>query len=85
MVGATLQLKMLLLPVWASMLFMGFLSVVGMEPTEGDKSDSDYPPNTEPPPSSSGSNCSEMTLKLEFKTKTVEHGKNMFVKLVDML
>ncbi|KAF3854410.1 hypothetical protein F7725_022465 [Dissostichus mawsoni] len=73
MVGATLQLKMLLLPVWASMLFMGFLSVVGMEPTEGAKSDSEYPPNTEPPPSSSGSNCSEMTLKLEFKTKTVEH------------
>ncbi|KAA8590535.1 hypothetical protein FQN60_014469 [Etheostoma spectabile] len=72
----TLQLKMLLLPVWASMLLgllVGFVPVVGMELTEGAKSDFDHTPNTEPLPSSSGSNCSQLTLKLEFSSKVVEH------------
>ena len=78
---------MLLLPVWASVLLgllMGFLPVVGMEPTGGSKSESDHTPNTEPLPSSSGSNCSQMTLKLEFSTKVVEHGEKKLLRLVDM-
>uniref|UniRef100_A0A8C2YXR5 Membrane-bound transcription factor site-1 protease n=1 Tax=Cyclopterus lumpus TaxID=8103 RepID=A0A8C2YXR5_CYCLU len=67
---------MLLLPVWASMLLgllSGFLPVVGMEPMGGAKLNSDHAPNTEPLPSSSGSNCSDLTVKLEFSTKVVEH------------
>lgn len=78
---------MLLLPVWASMLLgllMGFVPVVGMEPTEGAKSDFDHAPNTEPLPSSSGTNCSQLTLKLEFSSKVVEHGKKKLFKLVDI-
>lgn len=71
--------KMLLLPVWASMLLgllVGFLPLVGMEPTGGAKSGSDHATNSEPLPSSSGSNCSsQLTLKLEFSSKVVEHGK----------
>lgn len=76
-----------LLPVWASMLLgllVGFLPLVGMEPTEGAKSGSDHGPNPEPLPSSSGSNCSQLTLKLEFSSKVVEHGKKKMFKLVDM-
>lgn len=70
---------MLVLPVWASMLLgllVGFLPLVGMEPTGGAKSGSSgHATNQEPLPSSSGSNCSELTLKLEFSSKVVEHGK----------
>lgn len=69
---------MLLLPVWASMLLgllVGFLPLVGMEPTGDTKSGSESAPNPEPLPSSSGSNCSELTLKLEFSSKVVENGK----------
>ncbi|KAE8295892.1 Membrane-bound transcription factor site-1 protease [Larimichthys crocea] len=68
---------MLVLPVWASMLLgllVGFLPLVGMEPTGGAKSGSSgHATNQEPLPSSSGSNCSELTLKLEFSSKVVEH------------
>lgn len=69
---------MLLLPVWVSMLLRllaGFLPVVGMEPAGGGKSDSDHTPDSDALHSSSGSNCSELTLKLEFSSKVVEHGK----------
>lgn len=81
------QLIMLLLPVWASMLLgllVGFLPLVGMEPMGGAKPDSDHAPNTEPLPSSSDSNCSQLTLKLEFSSKVVEHGKKNLFKLVDV-
>lgn len=76
MVYPASQLKMLLLPVWASMLLgllAGFLPVVGMEPAGGGKSDSDHIPNSDLLPSSSSSNCSQLTLKLEFSSKVVEH------------
>lgn len=86
-VCATSQLIMLLLPVWASMLLgllLGFLPLVGMEPMGGAKPDSGHTPNPEPPPSSSDSNCSQLTLKLEFSSKVVEHGKKNLFKLVDV-
>uniref|UniRef100_A0A3Q1GFJ6 Membrane-bound transcription factor site-1 protease n=1 Tax=Acanthochromis polyacanthus TaxID=80966 RepID=A0A3Q1GFJ6_9TELE len=66
------HLKMLLFSTWASMLLVllaGFLPLVGTEPEGGAKSSS----NTEPLPSPSGSNCSQLTLKLEFSSKVVEH------------
>lgn len=78
---------MLLLPVWASMLLgllVGFLPLVGMEPMGGTKSDSDHTPNSEPLPPSADSNCSQLTLKLEFSSKVVEHGKEKVFTLVDL-
>uniref|UniRef100_A0A672HQL8 Membrane-bound transcription factor site-1 protease n=1 Tax=Salarias fasciatus TaxID=181472 RepID=A0A672HQL8_SALFA len=59
---------MLLLSVWASTLLgllAGFLPAVGMEPQGG--------ASAEPLPSPSGSNCSQLTLKLEFSSEVVEH------------
>uniref|UniRef100_A0AAQ4NRX1 Membrane-bound transcription factor site-1 protease n=1 Tax=Gasterosteus aculeatus aculeatus TaxID=481459 RepID=A0AAQ4NRX1_GASAC len=44
-----------------------------MEPMGGAKLDPGHAPSVEPLPSSSGSNCSDLTLKLEFSTKVVEH------------
>ena len=73
---------MLLLPVWASMLLgllVGFLPLVGMEPMGGNKSASDHAPNPEHLSSSSGSNCSQLTLKLEFSSNVVEHGKDILL------
>lgn len=67
---------MLPLPVWASMLLgllAGFLPVVGMEPATETKSASGHAPDSDP--RSSGSNCSQLTLKLEFSSKVVEHGE----------
>uniref|UniRef100_A0A665UQG2 Membrane-bound transcription factor site-1 protease n=1 Tax=Echeneis naucrates TaxID=173247 RepID=A0A665UQG2_ECHNA len=67
---------MLLIPLWASMLLgllSGFLPAVGMEPAGGSSSASEHPPNSDSFPSSSGSNCSQLTLKLEFSSKVVEH------------
>lgn len=69
---------MLLVSAWASMLLgllAGFLPVVGMEGEGGARPASDHTPNTEPPSSPSVTNCSQLTLKLEFSTKVVEHGK----------
>lgn len=63
-------------------LLAGFVPVVGMEPAGGGTPDSDHTPNSEPLPSSSGSNCSQLTLKLEFSTKVVEHGKKSLVDTV---
>lgn len=80
MVCATSQRIMILLPVWASMLLgllSGFLPVVGMESTGGARSGSEHASNSDPLPSSSGSNCSQLTLKLEFSSKVVEHGKQL--------
>lgn len=65
-------------------LLVGFLPLVGMEPMGGAKPDSDHAPNPEPLPSSSDSNCSQLTLKLEFSSKVVEHGKKNLFKLVDV-
>uniref|UniRef100_A0A3P8W639 Membrane-bound transcription factor site-1 protease n=1 Tax=Cynoglossus semilaevis TaxID=244447 RepID=A0A3P8W639_CYNSE len=69
---------MLLFPVWGSILFClltGFLPVVGMEPAGGARSGSEPTPDPDPDPllSPSASNCSQLTLKLEFSTKVVEH------------
>uniref|UniRef100_A0A667X3N1 Membrane-bound transcription factor peptidase, site 1 n=1 Tax=Myripristis murdjan TaxID=586833 RepID=A0A667X3N1_9TELE len=63
-------------PVWVSMLLgllVGFLPLVGMEPAGGAKPTSNLNPSAEPLPSPSGSNCSQLTLKLEFSSKVVEH------------
>lgn len=65
-------------------LLSGFLPVVGMELVGGAKSGSDHAPKTEPLPSSSASNCSDLTVKLEFSTKVVEHGENEGFKRVEM-
>lgn len=68
--------KMLLLPVWMCMLLgllAGFLPVVGTEPEKGAKSN--HGPTHSPDVPTSGSNCSQLTLKLEFSTKVVEHGR----------
>lgn len=81
-VYATSQLKMLLLPVWVSMLFgllVGFLPLVGMEPMGAVKFDSDHTLNPKPLLSSSESNCSQLTLKVEFSSKVVEHGKKNLI------
>lgn len=65
---------MLLFPVWVSALLgllVGFLPLLGTEPLGGSK------PATDPQqPSSCDSNCSQLTLKLEFSSKVVEDGKN---------
>lgn len=88
--GASLQtylLKMPLLPVRASILLgllVGFLPLVGMEPVVGDTSGSDFTSTQEPLPSSSGSNCSHLALKLEFSSKVVEHGKKKLLQLVNV-
>lgn len=66
---------MLLFPVWVSVflgLLVGFLPLLGTEPLGGSK------PTTDPQqPSSCDSNCSQLTLKLEFSSKVVEDGKNL--------
>lgn len=66
---------MLLFPVWGSVLLgllVGFLPLLGTEPLGGSK------PTTDPQqPSSCDSNCSQLTLKLEFSSKVVEDGKNL--------
>ncbi|XP_029909142.1 membrane-bound transcription factor site-1 protease [Myripristis murdjan] len=70
------ELKMPSPPVWVSMLLgllVGFLPLVGMEPAGGAKPTSNLNPSAEPLPSPSGSNCSQLTLKLEFSSKVVEH------------
>lgn len=75
------ELKMPSPPVWVSMLLgllVGFLPLVGMEPAGGAKPTSNLNPSAEPLPSPSGSNCSQLTLKLEFSSKVVEHGENLF-------
>uniref|UniRef100_A0A7N8WX55 Membrane-bound transcription factor site-1 protease n=1 Tax=Mastacembelus armatus TaxID=205130 RepID=A0A7N8WX55_9TELE len=67
---------MLLIPMTMSMLLWllaGFLPVVGMESAPGAQSDSDHTPSSEPLPLSSGSNCSQLTLKVEFSSEVVEH------------
>lgn len=67
-----------LLPVWASVLLgllVGFLPLVGMEPMGGAQSDSGRTDSPKPLSSPSDSNCSHLTLKLEFSTTVVEHGK----------
>lgn len=72
-----------LLPVWASVLLgllVGFLPLVGMEPLGGAQSDSGQTDNPKPLSSPSDSNCSHSTLKLEFSTKVVEHGKGKISK-----
>lgn len=82
MVNTTSQLKMLLLSAWVSMLLgliAGFLPVVGMDREGGAKSSSDHTPNMDPLSSQSVTNCSQLTLKLEFSTKVVEHGKKLFL------
>lgn len=69
-----------LLPVWASVLLgllVGFLPLVGMEPMGGAQSDSGRTGSPEPLSSPSDSNCSHLTLKLEFSTKVVENGKGL--------
>lgn len=85
--GATSQLIMILLPVWASMLLgllSGFVPVVGMESTGGGaQSGSERASTSDTLPSSSGSNCSQLTLKLEFSSKVVEHGKKL-IKMLDV-
>ncbi|XP_030588228.1 membrane-bound transcription factor site-1 protease isoform X2 [Archocentrus centrarchus] len=76
MVCTTSRLKMLLFSAWVSMLLgllAGFLPVVGMEGEGGAKSSSDHTPNVEALSSLSVTNCSQLTLKLEFSTKVVEH------------
>lgn len=76
-----------LLPVWASVLLgllVGFLPLVGMEPMGGAPSDSGRPDNPKPLPSPSDSNCSHLTLKLEFSTKVVEHGELNIEKVVQV-
>lgn len=64
---------MLLFPVWVSVLLgllAGFLPLLGTEPLGGSKG------TTSPQqPPSCDSNCSQLTLKLEFSTKVVEDGK----------
>uniref|UniRef100_A0A3Q2XY04 Membrane-bound transcription factor site-1 protease n=1 Tax=Hippocampus comes TaxID=109280 RepID=A0A3Q2XY04_HIPCM len=63
---------MLLLPVWISMLMgllAGVLPVVGVESSPEGKSGPGQSPNLESP----NSNCSHLTLKLEFSSKVVEH------------
>lgn len=52
-------------------LLAGVLPVVGVEPSPEGKSGPGQSPNLESP----NSNCSHLTLKLEFSSKVVEHGK----------
>uniref|UniRef100_A0AAX7VWY6 Membrane-bound transcription factor site-1 protease n=1 Tax=Astatotilapia calliptera TaxID=8154 RepID=A0AAX7VWY6_ASTCA len=76
MVNTTSQLKMLLLSAWVSMLLgliAGFLPVVGMDGEGGAESTSDHTPKIDALSSQSVTNCSQLTLKLEFSTKVVEH------------
>lgn len=66
---------MLLFPVWVSVLLgllVGFLPLLGTEPMGGSKTTTN-PKQT----SSCGSNCSHLTLKLEFSSKVVEDGENL--------
>uniref|UniRef100_A0A8C5FNF4 Membrane-bound transcription factor peptidase, site 1 n=1 Tax=Gadus morhua TaxID=8049 RepID=A0A8C5FNF4_GADMO len=54
-------------------LLLGLLPMVGTEAEGGAQQPYDPPTSTEAPPSSSGSNCSDLTVKLEFSTRVVEH------------
>lgn len=84
MVNTTSQLKMLLLSAWVSMLLgliAGFLPVVGMDGEGGAESTSDHTPKIDALSSQSVTNCSQLTLKLEFSTKVVEHGKKLFLMM----
>lgn len=75
---------MLLFCVWVSLFLgqmAGFLPVVGMEAKGGAKSSPDHMVNDQPLPSPPGSNCSQLTLKLEFSSKVVEHGKKSLKQL----
>lgn len=64
---------MLLFPVWVAVLLgllLGFLPLLGTEPMGGSRTTAD-PKQA----SSCDSNCSQLTLKLEFSSKVVEDGK----------
>lgn len=76
----TTEHRMHLIPVWVSMLLgllVGFLPAVGTEPGGGAKPSSGHAPSPESP--SCGSNCSHLTVKLEFSSKVVEHGENILL------
>ena len=60
-------------------LLLGLLPMVGTEAEGGAQQPYDPPTSTEAPPSSSGSNCSDLTVKLEFSTRVVEHGEGTWV------
>lgn len=51
------------------------MPVVGLDPVGGIKSTSEPAPDSEGLHSLPGSNCSHLTLKLEFSTEVVEHGE----------
>ena len=56
-------------------LLLGLLPMVGTEAERGAQQPHDPPASTESPPTSPGSNCSDLTVKLEFSTRVVEHGE----------
>lgn len=68
---------MLLFSVLASVvvgLLAGLLPAVGTEPEQGAKPT--IGSTLDPLSSPHGSNCSHLTLKLEFSSEVVEHGEN---------
>lgn len=82
----SLRAKMVLFLLLASTLLgtlAGLLPVVGMGSEREANARSDYqPPNLQPLPSPAGSNCSQLTLKLEFSSEVVEHGRKLFSLII---